>query len=138
MAQVTSVSLTDRSEEVIAAMKDQVNDWLDLIGEDAASTAADKAPVDTGMLKNSISHAVDESEPAVYIGTNVEYAPYHEFGTGAYAENGAGRKKPWAFKDKDGKWHYTKGVPARHFIQFGATAHKAEYKQLLEEYLLGE
>ena len=113
MAQVTSVSLTDRSEEVIAAMKDQVNDWLDLIGEDAASTAADKAPVDTGRLKNSISHAVDESEPAVYIGTNVEYAPYQEFGT-------------------------SRGITGKHFIQFGATAHSAEYKQLLEEYLLGE
>lgn len=113
MAQVTSVSLTDHSEEVIAAMKDQVNMWLDLIGEDAASTAADKAPVDTGRLKNSISHAVDEEEPAVYIGTNVEYAPYQEFGT-------------------------SKGIKGKHFIQFGATAHKAEYKQLLEEYLLGE
>lgn len=113
MAQVTSVTLTDHSEEVIAAMKDQVHDWMDLIGEDAASTAADKAPVDTGRLKNSISHAVDEEEPAVYIGTNVEYAPYQEFGT-------------------------SKGIKGKHFIQFGATAHKAEYKQLLEEYLLGE
>lgn len=110
MAQVTSVSLTDRSEEVIKAMKDQVNDWLDLIGEDAASTAADKAPVDTGRLKNSISHAVDESEPAVYIGTNVEYAPYQEFGT-------------------------SKGIVGKHFIQFGATAHTAEYKMLLERLL---
>ena len=110
MAQVTSVSLTDHSEEVIAAMKDQVNDWLNLIGEDAASTAADKAPVDTGRLKGSISHAVDEDEPAVYIGTNVEYAPYQEFGT-------------------------SKGVVGKHFIQFGATAHSSEYKQLLERIL---
>lgn len=119
MAQVTSVSLTDRSEEVIKAMKDQANLWLDLIGEDAASTAADKAPVDTGRLKNSISHAVDESEPAVYIGTNVHdekghnYAIDQEFGT-------------------------SRGIVGKHFIQFGATAHTAEYKQLLEEYLLGE
>ena len=117
MAQVTSVSLTDHSEEVIAAMKDQAGMWLDLIGEDAASTTSNiiaSIPlVKTGRLKNSISHAVDEEEPAVYIGTNVKYAPYHEFGT-------------------------SRGIVARHFLQAGASLHKAEYKQLLEEYLLGE
>ena len=35
--------------------------------------------VRTGRLKNSISHAVDDND--VYIGTNVEYAPYVELGT---------------------------------------------------------
>lgn len=113
MAQVVDVSFTDHSEEAIAAMKDQVLDWMNLIGEDAASTAADKAPVDTGRLKNSISHAVDDSEPAVYIGTNVEYAPYQEFGT-------------------------SRGIVGKHFIQFGATAHAREYSRLLEEFLKGE
>ena len=39
------------------------------------------APVDTGNLRNSITHTVDEEEPAAYIGTNVEYAPYQELGT---------------------------------------------------------
>ena len=33
----------------------------------------------TGRLKNSISHAVDDQD--VYIGTNLEYAPYVELGT---------------------------------------------------------
>ena len=37
--------------------------------------------VDTGRLRNSITHVVRESEQAVYIGTNVEYAPYVEMGT---------------------------------------------------------
>lgn len=35
--------------------------------------------VRTGRLKGSISHATDND--TVYIGTNVEYAPYVEFGT---------------------------------------------------------
>lgn len=129
--------LASNKDEVLAALGDAVYDWLDGIGEDAAGTAAKKAPVDTGELKNSISHAVVKSEDAVYIGTNVPYAKWHEFGTGAYAEGGGGRKKPWAFKDRDGKWHYTKGVPAKHFIQFGATAHLAEYKKILEDMLKG-
>ena len=110
MAKVVDVKITDNSEEVLEAMHEQVIGWLEAIGEDAAGTAADRAPVDTGRLKGSISHAVVESENAVYIGTNVEYAPYQEFGT-------------------------SRGIKGKHFIQFGATAHQAEYKALLEQYL---
>ncbi len=110
MAKVVEVKIEDNSEEVLEAMNEQVLAWLEAIGEDAAGTAADKAPVDTGRLKGSISSAVVESEKAVYIGTNVEYAPYQEFGT-------------------------SRGVPGKHFLQFGATAHQAEYKSLLEQYL---
>ena len=35
-----------------------------------------KCPVDTGNLRNSITHVVDEQEPAAIIGTNNEYAAY--------------------------------------------------------------
>ena len=110
MSKVISVNMTDNSEQFKAAAKEQINAWLEAIGEDAAGTAADFAPVDTGRLKGSISSAVIEEEQAVYIGTNVEYAPYQEFGT-------------------------SKGVVGKHFIQFGCTAHQTEYKALLEEYL---
>lgn len=137
MAQVISVKFDDHKEEVLAEAKDKIIDWLNGIGQDAASTAANKAPVDTGNLKNSISHSVDEENKCVYIGTNVDYAIYHEFGTGKYAEGGGGRQQPWMFQDKDGNWHWTSGVPARHFIQFGATAHQAEYKERLEAILKG-
>lgn len=121
MAKVVEVKIEDNSEEVLEAMNEKVLDWLEAIGSDAADTAAKKAPVGTpestgipgyigGTLKNSISHAVVESENAVYIGTNVEYAPYQEFGT-------------------------SRGISGKHFLQFGATAHQAEYKSLLEEKL---
>jgi hypothetical protein len=119
MAQVTSVTMTDNSEEVKAASVEKIQAWLDAIGEDAASTAADKAPVDTGRLKNSISHAVDMSDKSVYIGTNVHdenghnYAIYQEFGT-------------------------SRGIVGKHFIQFGASAHTAEYQRLLARILKEE
>lgn len=136
MAQVISVTFDDHKDEVMAACKEQINAWLEAIGEDAASTAANvltmTGTIDTGRLKNSITHAVDESEQCVYIGTDVEYAIYHEFGTGRYAEGGGGRSTPWAYQDKDGVWRWTSGVPAKHFIQFGATAHQAQYKEMLE------
>jgi phage gpG-like protein len=129
---IVEVKFTDNKDQVMAAAKEQINGWLKAIGEDAAETSAKFAPYDTGRLKGSISSVVDENEKCVYIGTNVEYAIYHEFGTGKYASDGGGRATPWAFQDKDGNWHYTSGVPARHFIQFGCTAHQAEYKEMLE------
>lgn len=133
MAKVIDVKITDNSEEIRAALKGQLHSWLDAIGQDAASTAANHAPVDTGALKNSISHAVDDQNVCVYIGTNIEYAPYHEFGTGKYTAGG--RQGGWAYQDANGEWHRTYGVPAKHFLQFGATAHQAEYKAMLEQHL---
>lgn len=139
MAQVISVKIDDHKDEVMAACKEKINAWLEAIGEDAASTAANvltmTGTIDTSRLKNSITHAVDEANQCVYIGTDVEYAIYHEFGTGKYAEGGGGRQTPWAYQDKDGVWRWTSGVPAKHFIQFGATAHQAQYKQMLESAL---
>jgi len=135
MAVEVKVKLIDNKQEIMQAMKDQVTGWLNAIGEDAASTAANKAPVDTGALKNSISHAVDESELKAYIGTNIEYAIWHELGTGKYASEGGGRQGGWNYQDSEGNWHHTEGVPAKHFLQFGATAHQAEYKAMLEKAL---
>ena len=139
MALVAKVNFESHKDEVSAELKQKINAWLEAIGEDAASASANvltmTGTIDTGRLKNSITHAVDEGEQCVYIGTNVEYAIYHEFGTGIYAEGGGGRQTPWMFQDKDGVWHYTHGVPAKHFIQFGCTAHQAQYKQMLEDKL---
>jgi len=137
MPKVIDVTIESHIQEVKEAAKIDILAWLDAIGEDAAETAAQVAPVDTGELKNSISHAVDDSDNTVYIGTNVPYAKWHEFGTGIYAESG-GRQTPWKFQDREGKWHYTRGVPAKHFLKFGATAHQKEYKQALEMFLRGE
>ncbi len=41
------------------------------------------APVDTGLLRKSINHRVIDRKgyPVGQIGTNVEYAPFQEFGT---------------------------------------------------------
>lgn len=40
-----------------------------------------RVPVDTGRLRNSIAHEIDESGLNATIGTNTEYAPFVEFGT---------------------------------------------------------
>lgn len=43
-----------------------------------------KVPVDTGRLRSSLSHKAEDfgtNDPAVTVGTNVEYAKHVEFGT---------------------------------------------------------
>lgn len=52
---------------------------LEICGGVAETYAKTACPVDTGTLKKSITHQMDGSR-AVVIGTNVEYAPYVEFG----------------------------------------------------------
>lgn len=54
---------------------------LETIGLVAEGYAKRLCPVDTGRLRNSITHTVDIKGEAAYIGTNVEYAPYVELGT---------------------------------------------------------
>lgn len=58
---------------------------LILSGILVAQRATGKSPVDTGRLKRSITHSMPKQQGRmsyrVDIGTNVEYAPYQEFGT---------------------------------------------------------
>lgn len=54
---------------------------LEIIGLKAEKYAKALCPVDTGNLRNSITHQVDLSVKGVFVGTNVEYGPYVELGT---------------------------------------------------------
>lgn len=119
------IEIQDHSEECIAEMKRKVEAAWASVGETAAARSADVAPVDTGRLKNSISWATKDRDgghdadsnpkarPAdgeCYIGTNVEYAKYQEFGTSK--------------------------ITGKHFLQYGANSTFGDYaKQMLESIL---
>jgi HK97 gp10 family phage protein len=103
---------------------------LEAIGIVAESYAKRSAPVDTGTLRNSISHAVKEND--VYIGTNQPYAAFVEYGTGIYASDGQGRQSPWGYYDRDGKYHVTRGQKPHHMLKKAATEHNDEYKAILK------
>lgn len=77
------IKLTDNTKEVLEAAYDAWAAGLEAIGLAAEAYAKQACPVDTGRLRNSISHDADEE--AAYIGTNVEYAPYVELGTSRMA-----------------------------------------------------
>lgn len=102
-----NVTFTDNSREALEALARAKKNALTAIGITAEGHAKKETPVDTGRLRNSISHA--ETGDSTYIGSNVEYAPYIELGSG-------GRK-------------------AHHMLQRAATEHTDEYKRLAKEAL---
>ena len=73
-----SYTYKDNTDEVLAALERAKKIWLEAIGLTAERHAKKKITeekaVDTGRLRNSISHETDKE--AVYIGTNVEYAAF--------------------------------------------------------------
>jgi HK97 gp10 family phage protein len=99
-----SAGFVDNSEEVLRLFEEATERALEKIGLVAEGYAKKLTPVDTGRLRNSISHEVDGQD--VYIGTNVEYAPYVEMGTVR-----------------------TKAQP---FLKPAATEHSQTYKGILE------
>lgn len=93
------------------------------------------APVDTGNLRNSIDYKVDREELIGYVGTNVEYAIWIEFGTGEFAEKGNGRKGGWVYTTPEGKTFFTYGQPPRPYLRPAFRRNKNQIKKILEDYM---
>ena len=100
-----SYTYKDNTDEVLSALEKAKKRGLEAIGLVAEGHAKEITPVDTGRLRNSIAHAVDDD--AAYIGTNTSYAIFVE--TGARGRNGV------------------------HMLQRAATEHTDEYKRLMED-----
>lgn len=128
-----TVNFKDNSGAVLSAFHAAVEKALEECGLVAEGYAKKLAPVDTGNLRNSISHKVDPEEPAVYIGTNSSYAAYQEFGTGIYTEGG--RDTPWVYQDEKGNWHWTRGNKAQPFLKPAVADHARQYRQIIEQEL---
>ena len=131
------LTLTDNSGEVIRALESQMHTALEKVGHQAVSHAKQNITkakrVDTGALRDSMNHHVWGE--TCYIGTNQSYAIYHEMGSGIYAEGGNGRKTPWAYEDKDGETHWTRGVKPIHFLKNAASEHTQEYLEIIKQTL---
>lgn len=65
------------------------------------AAAKEKTPVQTGELRRSIQTDVNfyGNITEGHVFSNLEYAPYVEYGTGLFAENGGGRKGWWIYVD---------------------------------------
>ena len=130
-----NVQFTDNSKKVLEAMQQTAVRALEKCGLVAEDYAKKLCPVDTGNLRNSITHVVDEQEPAAIIGTDSEYSAYVELGTGIYSESGGGRPTPWVYQDAKGNWHYTRGNKAKPFLKPAAADHAGQYRDILESEL---
>ena len=150
------VKIVDNSGEIMKAFENQLHIALEAVATQAESHAKqvisdslvyghtdltqygerDNSRVDTGRLRNSVAHTVREHE--AYIGSNLEYAAYHELGTGIYASQAGGRKTPWKYKDRKGKWHVTRGLYPIHFLKKAASEHSDEYKKIIEKIMRGK
>jgi hypothetical protein len=106
---MVDIKLEDYSDLTIEQFESAVLRGLEACGMVAETYAKQECPVDTGRLRNSIAHTVDESEKAAYIGTNVEYGPYIEYG------------------------HHSYG--GHHMLKNAASNHTDEYKRIIEDSL---
>lgn len=102
----------DNTDAVLKALKDKLPIALGAVGAEATRYAVLDCPVDTGRLQTSIAWATSKesgggsSKPqakpednVVYIGTNVEYAVYVEYGD---------------YSHTSGKKHYLRDAAANH------------------------
>ncbi len=129
----------DKSGKVKKELQKTVEKSLTKAGLIIKSDASLLVPINTGHLKGSIRKAVklDDEETKVYVGTNVEYAYYVEFGTGEFAEKGNGRKGGWLYKTPDGEVHFTHGQKPKSFIRRAFRNRKQEVVEMLKKELGG-
>lgn len=125
------VKFIDNSEEIKDNMKNALLRALEKIGMTAEKYAKRLCPVDTGNLRNSITHRVDEGEPAAYIGSYMKYAAYVELGTGKHYPGG--RPTPWVYQDAKGNWHWPHGNKAQPYLKPAAADHSAQYRKIVED-----
>jgi HK97 gp10 family phage protein len=128
---------TSNREEIEKEAEKAIQRALEAIGLQAEGYAKMNCTVDTGLLRNSITHAVSgesfshdyksnngeksgqvsgtighTEDNSVFIGSNVEYAPFVEMGTSK--------------------------MKAQPFLKPAITEHTNEYKQIAEHYLKGD
>lgn len=118
-----SIRVIDNTALVKQASEAQIKRALTIMGETAEGYAKLKCPVDTGRLRNSITHEVNTDGKFVRIGTNVEYAPYVEFGTGRNAHSGMGGNQSRG------------GQKPQPYLRPAIADHVSEYKEIAEREL---
>lgn len=159
------LKLTDNTGLYLTALQSQIQAALEAVGGQCESHAKQNLDAagksSSGNLMNSIAHEVRIDEDAVYIGSNVEYAPYIEYGTGVYGEKGGTGAGWWVYvPGSSGKKHsgkryteqearqivaimrsrginafMTQGQKPTHFLKNAVQNNREEYKAIIEQLL---
>ena len=147
------VHFEDNSGEALRMFAKLRSDALDLMGQKAVGYAKKLCPVGNvdsvggwarknkngepvyrgGTLRQSITHIVDGDE--LIVGSNVEYAPYVELGTGPHF------KPPPEWEQFDaprGRGIGHSYVKPRPFLRPAIEGHKAEYEKIFRAVIEGK
>lgn len=131
-----NIEITDNSGLVREEFQAACLRALEKCGLTAEGYAKLLCPVDTGNLRNSITHQVVDVKDAVYIGSNSEYAVYVECGTGKYYPGG--RPTPWVYQDSRGEYHLTHGQRAQPYLKPSVADHVSTYRSIIQNELKGD
>lgn len=138
--EVIGVRITDNSAKLLTELERAVTAAMHAVGLQAVKHAVERVPYDTGLLRNSLTYALDGgsaekthykadkghgtgaytgnvpkeglNKRSVTIGTNVEYAVYQEYGTSKTA--------------------------AQPYLRPAAANHTDEYKAIIKSYMQGK
>ncbi len=89
------------------------------------------APKGNGELRRSIESKVENHEGIIF--TPLEYAPYVEYGTGLFAEEGGRMDVPWNYQDDEGNWHSTSGMPPQPYMRPALNDNRTEIIRIIKE-----
>lgn len=123
MAQKTfALSVTSHRHTVESDVTKAIHRALEICGGKAETYAKKLCPVDTGNLRNSITHQ-REGDDTELIGTSVEYAPYVEIGH---------HQTPGRYVPAIGKRLVASYVPGKPYMAPALQNHVSEYKEVFE------
>ena len=94
-------------------------------------SAKQKAPKGAGELRRSITSEVRGMQGVVF--TALEYAPYVEYGTGLFAEEGGRIDVPWNYQDDKGEWHSTSGQHPQPYMRPALDENREQILRILKE-----
>ena len=132
----------DGMDEILDRLKDigDVSNLRTALGKACAQverSAKQKAPKGNGDLRRSITSNIVETEDGIagVVFTPLEYAPYVEYGTGLFAEEGGRKDVPWCYQDDEGEWHSTSGQHPHPFMRPALDENREQIKRILMEAL---
>lgn len=127
------------AEELIKRLErlggeDQLNKSLGQASAIVERAAKQLAPKDTGELRRSITSKVENKQGIIF--TPLEYAPYIEYGTGLFAEEGGRQDVPWNYQDDKGEWHSTSGMKPQPYMRPALNQSREDIMKKLREGLI--
>ena len=127
------------AEELIKRLErlggeEQLNKSLGQACAIVESVAKQLAPKDTGELRRSITSKVENKQGIIF--TPLEYAPYVEYGTGLFAEEGGRQDVPWNYQDDKGEWHSTSGMKPQPYMRPALNQSREDIMKKLREGLI--